>query len=96
MLFPILFTLGNILALLATMFLWGPCKQVKKMFDETRRIATSIYVISLIVTILVAVYSGKVLAVLLCVVIQCLALFWYSISYIPGARGAVKKCLGVA
>ncbi|MEE6520765.1 hypothetical protein FKM82_018709, partial [Ascaphus truei] len=39
-LFAVFYTLGNIAALSSTCFLMGPVKQLKKMFEPTRLIAT--------------------------------------------------------
>jgi len=38
--FVFLYSLGNTISLCATMFLYGPWKQIKSMFDEVRRNAT--------------------------------------------------------
>ena len=67
------------------------------MFAETRRIATSIYLTLIIVTIAVAFGykgDGKVALIVLCVIAQFLSLCWYTLSYIPFARQAVLSCLG--
>jgi len=67
------------------------------MFAETRRVATSVYLLLIIVTISVAfgyTGDGKVALIVLCVVGQFLALCWYTLSYIPFARQAVLSCLG--
>ncbi|KAM4040276.1 vesicle transport protein SFT2A isoform 3-T3 [Anomaloglossus baeobatrachus] len=44
-LFAIFYTLGNIAALASTCFLMGPLKQLKKMFEPTRLIATIIMLV---------------------------------------------------
>ncbi|GAB5572047.1 vesicle transport protein SFT2A [Prionailurus iriomotensis] len=41
-LFAVFYTLGNIAALASTCFLMGPMKQLKKMFETTRLLATII------------------------------------------------------
>ncbi len=69
------------------------------MFAETRRIATSIYLLLIIVTIAVAFGykqdgATKVALIVLCVIAQFLALCWYTLSYVPFARQAVMACLG--
>ncbi|KAL5010275.1 hypothetical protein ScPMuIL_012580 [Solemya velum] len=90
--FAVLYTIGNILALASTCFLMGPLNQLKKMFAKTRIIATILVVVMLILT-LVAAFAIKnaALAIVFCV-LQFLAFTWYSLSYIPFARDAVKKC----
>uniref|UniRef100_A0AAY5K9Q5 Vesicle transport protein n=1 Tax=Esox lucius TaxID=8010 RepID=A0AAY5K9Q5_ESOLU len=78
-LFAVFYTLGNLAALSSTCFLMGPLKQLKRMFEPTRLIAT-----------LVMLWNKKPLAIIFCI-LQFLAMTWYSISYIPFARDAVMK-----
>ncbi|ESN99935.1 hypothetical protein HELRODRAFT_157395 [Helobdella robusta] len=80
-LFAVFYSIGNIMALSSTCFLMGPLNQLKKMFAETRIIATMMFL-----------WKKTVLAVLFCC-LQFLAMAWYSLTYIPYARDAVKKCV---
>ncbi|GAB6025317.1 hypothetical protein CHUAL_010732 [Chamberlinius hualienensis] len=90
--FGVLYTVGSVTAIASTCFLMGPVNQVKKMFASTRLIATIIMLISLIMT-LVAAFAWQIGGlVLIFVIIQFLAMTWYSLSYIPFARDAIKKC----
>ena len=41
--FAFLYTFGSLLSIGSTCFLWGPCKQCKRMFKLHRAIATSLY-----------------------------------------------------
>ncbi|XP_055980875.1 vesicle transport protein SFT2A isoform X2 [Sorex fumeus] len=79
-LFAVFYTFGNIAALASTCFLMGPVKQLKKMFDTTRLLAT-----------VLMLWEKKGLALLFCL-LQFLSMTWYSLSYIPYARDAVIKC----
>ncbi|CAL1543061.1 unnamed protein product [Lymnaea stagnalis] len=90
--FAVLYTIGNILSLVSTCFLMGPLNQLKKMFATTRIIATILVFVMIILTLVFA-FATKIkgLVIVFCV-LQFLALTWYSISYIPFARDAVKKC----
>ena len=91
LIFALLYTTGNLLSLISTCFLMGPWKQLKKMFNETRVIATILVFVFMILTLLAALrWHKKGLAILFCVC-QFLAYTWYSLSYIPYARDAVKK-----
>ena len=80
----------------------GPKSQCQSMFAETRRVATSIYLLFIIITMAVAFgydkegnnRNGKVALILLCVLAQFLSLCWYTLSYIPFARQAATACLG--
>ncbi|KAM6146922.1 vesicle transport protein SFT2B isoform 2-T2 [Phoenicopterus ruber ruber] len=83
MLFAAFYTLGNIASIGSTLFLMGPMKQLKRMFEPTRLIAT-----------IVMLWHKAGLALLFCI-LQFFALAWYSISFIPFARDAVKKCVSV-
>merc|ERR1712002_641910 len=91
-LFAVFYTLGNIVALLSTCFLMGPVKQIKKMFAKTRVVATIVYLGCLITSVTLALLHVAAIIVLIFVVLQMLAMTWYSLSYIPYARDAVKKC----
>ncbi|KAF2348242.1 Vesicle transport protein Got1/SFT2-like [Trinorchestia longiramus] len=92
--FVILYTMGNILAVASTCFLMGPMKQLERMFAPTRLVATIIMVLALIMTLIAVFILGNKLLALLMVLIQFLAMTWYSLSYIPYARDAAKKCFG--
>ncbi|XP_044143292.1 vesicle transport protein SFT2A isoform X2 [Bufo gargarizans] len=91
-LFAVFYTLGNVAALASTCFLMGPLKQLKKMFEPTRLIATIVMLLCLVCTLCsVFWWQKKGLALLFCI-LQFLAMTWYSISFIPFARDAVIKC----
>ncbi|RNA28115.1 vesicle transport SFT2A [Brachionus plicatilis] len=92
--FAVLYTIGNMCSMLSTLFLMGPVSQLKKMFASTRIIATIIVLISIVCTLLCAFLLKNPLLCILCVLIQFFAMLWYSISYIPFARDAVKKFFG--
>ncbi|EDL39237.1 SFT2 domain containing 2, isoform CRA_d, partial [Mus musculus] len=74
-----------------TVFLMGPLKQLKRMFEPTRLIATILVLLCFALTLCSAFLWNKGLALIFCI-LQSLALTWYSLSYIPYARDAVKKC----
>ncbi|XP_003441055.1 vesicle transport protein SFT2A [Oreochromis niloticus] len=91
-LFAVFYTLGNVAALASTCFLMGPLKQLKRMFEPTRLIATIVMLLCLVLTLCsVFWWEKKGLAIIFCI-LQFLAMTWYSISYIPFARDAVIKC----
>jgi hypothetical protein len=56
--FALLYTVGNIVSLCSTMCLWGPWAQIRDMFKTERCIATSIYLISMVVTLVCAFKVG--------------------------------------
>jgi len=90
-LFAIFYTIGSILSLMSTGFLMGPMKQLKKMFNETRLLATIGVFLFIVLTLLAALKWEKTLLAIIFCICQFLAMVWYSISYIPYARDAVKK-----
>ncbi|KAF6116103.1 SFT2 domain containing 1 [Phyllostomus discolor] len=91
-LFAVFYTFGNIAALASTCFLMGPVKQLKKMFESTRWLATVVMMLCFVFTLCAALWwRKKGLAVLFCI-LQFLSMTWYSLSYIPYARDAALKC----
>lgn len=92
-LFAVFYTLGNVVGISSTCFLMGPCNQLKKMFAETRIIATCVVLLFLVLTLCSALlWHSTVLAVLFCL-LQFVALIWYGLTYIPYARDVVTNCL---
>jgi hypothetical protein len=90
--FCILYTCGNILAIMGSFVLWGPCAQVRDMFKKKRYIASLLYIFFMIMTIVAAVKGWPLLLVITLAICQFLASIWYFISYIPFARSGVKFC----
>ncbi|KAL1498026.1 hypothetical protein ABEB36_008888 [Hypothenemus hampei] len=91
--FAFFYTLGNLVSLLSTCFLMGPWNQIQKMFHSTRAIATCLVLGSIVMTLLAALLWKNPGLVLIFIIIQSLSMTWYSLSYIPYARDAVKKTL---
>ncbi|XP_011303518.1 vesicle transport protein SFT2A [Fopius arisanus] len=91
--FAVFYTIGNIVSLASTCFLMGPVNQLKKMFAATRIIATALVFVSIAMTLYAAIGLERAGLALLFIIIQSLAMTWYSLSYIPYARDAVKKAV---
>lgn len=91
-LFGIFYSLGSLMSLSSTCFLMGPVSQLKKMFAATRIIATILVLVFIALTLMAALWWNRTGLTILFCILQFLALTWYSISYIPFARDAVKKC----
>ena len=93
--FGMLYSLGNLCSLGSTLFLIGPMRQLKRMFKNTRYLATLLFLGSLIGTIVFCFfYEKKIwqkLVLLSLIVLQFCALFWYTLSYIPFGRTLCKK-----
>lgn len=94
--FAALWTLGNLIALLSTLFLWGPMKQLKSMFDRRHIFYTVIYLLAMILTIVIAYKDGRVGLVILFLFIQLIAMIMYTISSIPGGPEWIKGLAGRA
>lgn len=90
-LFVLFYTIGNVVSMISTCFLMGPVKQVKKMFAETRIFATILVLVMMVLSLVAAIHFRNAGLALLFMILQWLAMTWYSISYIPYARDAVKK-----
>ncbi|XP_008301640.1 vesicle transport protein SFT2B [Stegastes partitus] len=89
--FAVLYSVGNICALASTMFLIGPCRQLRTMCAKERALATAIMLVCLALTLCAAFWwKNNGLALLFCV-LQFVAFTWYGLSYIPFARDAVMK-----
>jgi len=93
--FVLLYTLGIIISLVGTGFLIGFFKQLKLMFKPVRVLATIVFLASLVVVILSAVLLGSEILCLVFVIVEYLAYTWYCLSYIPFARTAVLKTIGL-
>ncbi|XP_008833334.1 vesicle transport protein SFT2A isoform X8 [Nannospalax galili] len=85
-LFALFYTLGNLAALASTCFLMGPVKQLKKMFEPTRLLATIVMLLCFVLTLCAALLRPKNGLALLFCILQFLSMTWYSLSYIPYAR----------
>ena len=91
--FVVYATVGNIISLSGSFFISGPRAQLTKMFHEKRIVATSLYLASLVITLIVALIpfsdstrGFKALIVVLLLICQYVAVGWYCLSYIPFAR----------
>lgn len=89
--FSLLYIVGNFVAISATLFLIGPRRQCKKMFDKNRRFSCIFWLLTLIVTFAIAVAGVDVGFVILMIFVQISASIWYSASYIPYGRRMIVK-----
>mmetsp|Transcript_22078 Transcript_22078/g.47387 ORF Transcript_22078/g.47387 Transcript_22078/m.47387 type:complete len:244 (-) Transcript_22078:583-1314(-) len=95
--FVFLYTSGNILSLLSSMFLSGPKRQLKSMFDEKRRITSIVYLVTLTCSITICfipISTGpKIGLLVLLLLVQMSASLWYTLSYVPYGRATAKRML---
>uniref|UniRef100_A0A8C6R0E2 Vesicle transport protein n=1 Tax=Nannospalax galili TaxID=1026970 RepID=A0A8C6R0E2_NANGA len=91
-LFALFYTLGNLAALASTCFLMGPVKQLKKMFEPTRLLATIVMLLCFVLTLCAALLRPKNGLALLFCILQFLSMTW-SVTHLPSScRDAVLKC----
>ncbi|RLN70668.1 hypothetical protein BBJ28_00022494 [Nothophytophthora sp. Chile5] len=93
--FAIAYTIGNVLSIGCTTFFVGPCKQVQTMFHSKRRWSAAVYVLFIFVTLGLCFsphIHHRVLLVLLSVLVQFVALIWYTLSYVPYGRNIATSC----
>jgi len=94
-LFSVLYILGTIISLIGTGFLIGFFKQVKLMFKPVRVIASIVLIASIGLVFVGAFVLNNGILCLIFVFIEFLAYTWYTLSYIPYARAAVTKAVGL-
>eukprot|EP00887_Chlorella_sp_A99_P001241 scaffold14.g1241.t1 len=89
--FAVLYTLGNVLSIFSTMFLVGPFKQIQNMFDPKRAIATVVYLLTMVLTLVAALKFHSVILCVLLIAVQFCALIWYILSYIPYGQAILQR-----
>ncbi|KAK0483209.1 Got1/Sft2-like family-domain-containing protein [Armillaria novae-zelandiae] len=94
--FAVLYVMGTIVSLVGTGFLIGFLKQLKLMFKPVRVVATFIFLGSIVLVFIAAFVLDNDILCLIFVIIEYLAYTWYTLSYIPYARAAVTKAVGLA
>ncbi|KAF7295307.1 Protein transport protein SFT2 [Mycena indigotica] len=93
-LFAFLYGLGTVISLAGTGFLIGFFTQLKLMFKPVRVVATIVMLASIGMVFVGAFVLGNEILCIILVIIQFLAYTWYSLSYVPYARTAVKRMVG--
>ncbi|VDN90330.1 unnamed protein product [Brugia pahangi] len=87
--FTVMISLGSILSLFGTCFLMGPLRQLQKMFERGRFLASLMYLLSIVLTLLAGLVLSNPPLALVFVIGQYISMAWYSITYIPFAREAI-------
>jgi hypothetical protein len=94
-LFAVLYAMGTVISLVGTGFLIGFAKQLKLMFKPVRVVATIIFLASIGLVFVGAFVLRNDVLCLIFVIIEYLAYTWYNLSYIPYARTAILKMIGM-
>merc|ERR1711934_803084 len=90
------YSIGSILILGSTFFLRGPVAQMKSMCDSSRYLASTIYIMSIILTLFFALYMHRIGLSMIMVVVQVCAAVWYAASYIWFAQDCIKTSISAA
>jgi hypothetical protein len=84
-----------LVSLVGTGFVIGFASQIKLMFKPVRIIATVVFLGSVgLVFVGAFVLKNEILCIIF-VIVEYLAYTWYNLSYIPYARSAVLKLVGM-
>jgi len=94
--FAVLYTVGILVSLTGTGFLIGFGSQLKQMFKPVRIIATIVFLASIALVFVGAFVIGNEVLCIVFVIIEYLAYTWYCLSYIPYARSAVLRVVGLS
>ena len=91
--FAIVYSIGNFLSLISSLFLYGPMKQLTSMFQPSRIVTTILYLFCMFLTFFFALYGLPIWLVIIPMAVQMLTGLWYSLSFIPYAHDFVKYLL---
>ena len=96
--FAILYSMGNLTSLCATLFFVGFKRQFKNMTNKKRRITAAVYLGCVLFTPITAYFFPDMRILLVgLVILQWASLTWYSLSYVPFgqrmARGLANHLL---
>mmetsp|Transcript_3992 Transcript_3992/g.6685 ORF Transcript_3992/g.6685 Transcript_3992/m.6685 type:complete len:187 (-) Transcript_3992:91-651(-) len=95
--FAVTYSVGNIMALLSSMFLCGPERQLKLMMDQKRKLTAILYVscigLTLVLLFLPLPQTILLFLIFMTVLVQIGAAVWYNLSYIPFGRRTFLKCV---
>ena len=87
--------------LLPQLEMMGFARQLKRMSHPTRWGTALIFVLAMAATLFSAIFLERLtkwptsmvaMIIVICIVVQTLAMFWYALSYIPYGRRMFKAC----
>lgn len=88
--FAVMVSIGSIISIIGTFFLSGLRNSLKKMAEPSRLIASIVYFLMIGLTLFAGLSLRSPPIAIFCIIGQYLAMFWYSITYIPYARNMVS------
>jgi hypothetical protein len=89
--YAIIYSIGQIMNIAGSCFLSTPEGQLKAMKKKHRLIPSVVYVSLIVLTLVIAIATEIKGLVLLLVVLQAIAYYWYTISFIPYGNKIIKK-----
>jgi len=93
--FAVLYGMGTLISLAGTGFVIGFFKQMKLMFKPVRIVASVVFLASVALVFVGAFVIKNDILCIIFVIIEYLAYTWYTLSYIPYARTAILKVIGM-
>jgi hypothetical protein len=91
--FVVCYTIGTILTIAGSFFLWGPMSQLKKAFDKDRWISSALLIVAICLTITSAFWPHKAILTLVLVILEWAAFIWYTICMLPYGKAIACACL---
>jgi antibiotic biosynthesis monooxygenase (ABM) superfamily enzyme len=91
--FAVFYSIGQVLNIGASMFLSTPKGQWKAMTNKSRLVTSIVYILSIILTLVIALATQIKGLVIVFLIIQVCAYYWYTISFIPFGQKLAKGCL---
>jgi hypothetical protein len=88
--YAILYSLGQIISIAGTCFLSTPSGHCKAMQKKHRIIPSIVFFLSIILTVVIAAATQIKGLVLLFLILQVFAYYWYTISFIPFGQKIIK------
>lgn len=85
------YTLGTLSIISSMLFLVGPARLFKSMFDSSRLVASIAYVGSMVLTLYAAIVIQSWILAFICVVFQICASLWYGSSFVPFAQTLLRS-----
>ena len=93
--FGLLYSLGNVLALLGMWMLVGIREQYRMMSHDRRRCTSLVFILSMIACLFIPfMQKGYLDKILICIAvfIQMVSYWWYALSYIPWLQDCIRSC----
>jgi|SaaInlStandDraft_6_1057023.scaffolds.fasta_scaffold34056_1 hypothetical protein len=89
------YLMGIICAVLSSLFLLGPKRQLQQCMESQRILPVLIFILSTVMAILAVSYTQNLILAVAMVVVQFCAFLWYLLTYIPYGTTAARYLLPV-